>query len=321
MMPEMLATGRKIYEERLSSPRTLGLFAGLTLLFLILFLWRISTATIDAAGFVLFLLFGLFLFYSLNDRMLVIRLTSEVLKLKFGIIPWTIPPENIQKCQVDDLSPWKRYGGAGIHFMSVRGRYRASLNFLEYPRVVVILRKRAGMVRDVSFSTRRPDDLIRLVQEAVKRHGAPEQPARACPVHRRLPIRIDRDLVDLQLRAPLEHLPGRHPAVRLLEGVAIGPGPEALFVLPEGEHDEVISLHRAEDHVADKAGVSVHQAAPGTEALEKCLFVPLGHRDTVLYDDHGVHSVGFGVASRLAGESSVTITMASTESAKAGMSS
>mgnify|MGYP000900013350 CR=1 FL=1 len=32
-----------------------------------------------------------------------------------------------------------RYGGAGIHFMSIRGRYRASFNFLEYPRVVIAL--------------------------------------------------------------------------------------------------------------------------------------------------------------------------------------
>lgn len=57
-------------------------------------------------------------------------------------------------------------GGAGIHFMTIRARYRASFNFLEYPRVVVAFKKKVGLVRDISFSTRRPDEVLRLIQEA-----------------------------------------------------------------------------------------------------------------------------------------------------------
>jgi hypothetical protein len=64
-----------------------------------------------------------------------------------------------------------KYGGAGIHFMLVRTRYRVSFNFLEHPRVVIALRRRAGPVRDVSFSTRRPDELMQLLQSAVSRGG------------------------------------------------------------------------------------------------------------------------------------------------------
>jgi hypothetical protein len=58
-------------------------------------------------------------------------------------------------------------GGAGIHFMVVGKRYRASFNFLEHPRVVIALKRKAGLVRDVSFSTRRPVDVLRLIQKAV----------------------------------------------------------------------------------------------------------------------------------------------------------
>jgi hypothetical protein len=66
-----------------------------------------------------------------------------------------------------------RYGGAGIHFMLIRKRYRASFNFLEHPRVVITLRRRAGFVRDISFSTRRPDDVIQLLQNVVSARSAP----------------------------------------------------------------------------------------------------------------------------------------------------
>jgi hypothetical protein len=65
-----------------------------------------------------------------------------------------------------------RMGGAGIHFMMVRGRYRASFNFLEYPRVVIAFKKKVGPVRDISFTTRRPDDVIRLIKEAVSAREA-----------------------------------------------------------------------------------------------------------------------------------------------------
>lgn len=59
-----------------------------------------------------------------------------------------------------------RMGGAGIHFMSIRKRYRASFNFLEYPRVVIAFKRKVGPVQDISFSTRQPEKVIRLIQEA-----------------------------------------------------------------------------------------------------------------------------------------------------------
>ena len=53
-------------------------------------------------------------------------------------------------CRLDVLQPLQRYGGAGIHFMFVDGRYRVNFNFLEHPRVVVTLVHPAGPVQEVS---------------------------------------------------------------------------------------------------------------------------------------------------------------------------
>ncbi|MGB2897385.1 MAG: hypothetical protein WBB65_14630 [Anaerolineales bacterium] len=153
-----------IYEERVYSGWTGALFLGFTILFLVLLIWRMSTGSRDilSAAFFFF-----FFFYSINYRTLIIRLTPESLNLKFGIFTWTIQVDNIENCRLDDLPILMRYGGAGIHFMLIRGRYRASFNFLEHPRVVIALKTKAGPVRDISFSTVHPNEVIQIVQNAI----------------------------------------------------------------------------------------------------------------------------------------------------------
>ncbi|NIS82912.1 MAG: hypothetical protein GTO14_22535 [Anaerolineales bacterium] len=159
-------TDNLIYGERLSSNRTEALFISLTILFLMLLIWQVRTGSSNILSAAFFLFFIFFLFYSLNYRTLIILLTSKSLKLKFGVFTWTIPLDNIGDCRHDDLPMLMRFGGAGIHFMLIRGRYRASFNFLEHPRVVIALKKKAGLVRDISFSTRHPDEVIQLLQSA-----------------------------------------------------------------------------------------------------------------------------------------------------------
>jgi hypothetical protein len=165
-------TDNLIYEERLSSNRTEALFISLTILFLTLLMWQISRGSSDILSAAFFFSFIFFLFYSVNYRTLIIRLTPESLKLKFGVFTWTIPLDNIEECRHDDLPLVMRYGGAGIHFMVIRRRYRASFNFLEHPRVVIAFKKKAGLVRDVSFSTRHPDKVIQLLQNAASASSA-----------------------------------------------------------------------------------------------------------------------------------------------------
>jgi hypothetical protein len=152
-----------IYTEELSSPRTRALFIGLTALFGALAAWRLKAGRASRLARVFLFFTALFLFYVLNYRTLLIRLTPAALKLKFGLFIWTVPLDNVASCGHDVLPALQRLGGAGIHFMMVRQRYRVSCNFLEYPRVVVALKNPAGPVQDVSFSTRRPDEVIRHI--------------------------------------------------------------------------------------------------------------------------------------------------------------
>jgi hypothetical protein len=48
----------------------------------------------------------------------------------------------------------------------------------EHPRVLIAFKKKVGPVRDISFSTRQPDDVIRMIQGAISankaaQHGPP----------------------------------------------------------------------------------------------------------------------------------------------------
>jgi hypothetical protein len=154
------------YQEKLTSPRTTALFIVLTILFLLFFVWRFTAAGFEALSIVLLVFCLIFLFYVINYRTLIIQLAGAAIQLKFGVFHWTIPYANIATAALDDLPAFKKYGGAGIHFMTVNGRYRVSFNFLEYPRLLISLKKKSGLVQDVSFSTRRPDELLRQILAA-----------------------------------------------------------------------------------------------------------------------------------------------------------
>jgi hypothetical protein len=156
-----------IYSERISSNRTEALFLALTFLFLWLFIWRLTTGNAGILSIIFACFSILFLFYSINYRTLIIRLTPQALKLAFGIFTWTMPIDNIASCGIDEIPLFYKYGGAGIHFMMIRKRYRVSFNFLEYPRIVIALKRKVGPVRDISFTTRRPDAVLQLLQNPI----------------------------------------------------------------------------------------------------------------------------------------------------------
>jgi hypothetical protein len=156
-----------LYFEKVSSRKTVGIFIGLTSVFLLLFFWQIKVYGWNGLA-IAFLVFScIFLFYVANYRTLIISITSVSVKLSFGIFKWSVPFDNIETCELDEIPPFMKYGGAGIHFMTIRNRYRASFNFLEYPRVVIGFKNKVGPVRDISFSTRQPEDILRIIKNAI----------------------------------------------------------------------------------------------------------------------------------------------------------
>ena len=163
----MAINNEVLYYEKISSKRTEWLFLGLTTLFLLLFVWRVTVSGWNGLAVVFIVFSCFFLFYIVNYRKLIIRITADSLKLSFGVFSWTVPLNNIESCALDEIPALMKYGGAGIHFMFIEKRYRASFNFLEYPRVVIAFKRKVGPVRDISFSTRQPMEVLWIIQRAI----------------------------------------------------------------------------------------------------------------------------------------------------------
>jgi hypothetical protein len=153
-----------VYEEKLTSPRTTALFVVLTLLFLALAIWRWMVGGLGVLTIVFLCLSAIFLFYVINYRVLVIRVTKTGLVLKFGILSWTVPLEDLGACRLDDTPALVRYGGAGIHFAFVRGQYRAFFNFLEYDRLLIDFKKKRGKIEALVVSTKQPETIMGLLE-------------------------------------------------------------------------------------------------------------------------------------------------------------
>jgi hypothetical protein len=163
-----IAYQNMLYEEKVRSRWTSALFIFLTCFFFITCIWNMTAVGPFALTLIPLLLALTFLFYTFNYVTLIIRITAKHIQLIFGVFRWSLPIDNVGSCQLDDIPAFMRYGGAGIHFMMVRKRYRASYNFLEHPRVVIELKKKAGPVQDVSFTTRHPDAVLRTLERLIQ---------------------------------------------------------------------------------------------------------------------------------------------------------
>jgi hypothetical protein len=149
-----------VYVERITSNRTTALFAALCGFFGLAAIFT-YTQELTALAWVGLVLAVVFLFYVVNFHTLFIRLDEDSLALTFGLFTWRVARTNIAAARLDEVPFAMRNGGAGIHFYLLHGRYRASFNFLEFPRVVIALQRPVGPVRDISFTTQQPEEILR----------------------------------------------------------------------------------------------------------------------------------------------------------------
>jgi hypothetical protein len=153
------------YCEKIRSNTTSLLFVFLALTFFALGAWRVLAVGLRFTP-LLFVSLGLFFtFYIVNYRTLEISIFDDALELKFGLVRWRTELHNIQACIIENSPLVIKYGGAGVHFAFVEGEYRAYFNFLEYPRVLLRFYKKQGLVQALVFTTRHPDQVLKILQE------------------------------------------------------------------------------------------------------------------------------------------------------------
>ncbi len=96
-----------------------------------------------------------------NFRTLTISIDKSSITASYGRISYRVALDNIESAFVD-TNPGIVYGGWGIRMARIKGRSALIYNVISKPRVVLTLR--AGRFGQFAFSTRRPDEVISLIQ-------------------------------------------------------------------------------------------------------------------------------------------------------------
>jgi hypothetical protein len=95
---------------------------------------------------------------------LTIRISPESIAVGYGRITRQIPWENVESCYLDETSAIY-YGGFGIRFARIRGKWRMVYNIIGTPRVVLSLK--AGRFREFVFSTKNPEEVLRIINDRI----------------------------------------------------------------------------------------------------------------------------------------------------------
>ena len=96
-----------------------------------------------------------------NFRTLTISIDKSSITTSYGRISYRVALDNIESAFVD-TNPGIVYGGWGIRMARIKGRSALIYNVIAKPRVVLTLK--AGRFAQFAFSTRRPDEVISLIQ-------------------------------------------------------------------------------------------------------------------------------------------------------------
>ena len=143
-----------IYEEKIFSLWLAGMLALLT-----------GIMFYAAASLSLFYLviFFLFLGITITFVRLTITITSSSVTIGYGILKYTVPWENIERCYHVDKSFASVYGGSGIYPIEVKGKSRLVYGVYGRPQVVLSLKK--GRYKEIAFSTENPEAVVKIVKE------------------------------------------------------------------------------------------------------------------------------------------------------------
>ncbi len=158
-----MQTDTIIYEESIFAKWLTSILALVTIVFFLMLLYQIlakSTSGQFTYPWFLFLMFLLFLGFTINFRKLVIKMKPDEISVNYGIFKRIIKWENIKKCYVDEDSSLG-YGGWGIRIGSGKEGLRLVYNLIGRPRIVLSLKK--GKFREFVFSTAHPQKVIEIV--------------------------------------------------------------------------------------------------------------------------------------------------------------
>jgi len=163
----------ELYEENLPFPLitvVMVIILLIALLMFVLFLVQLiagpigNTPAPDWFYLVMFIIMSATTFLIANFRVLVIRITGQLVTVAYGLMKRTIPWGDIEEGFPDSSSPLG-YGGWGDRIARIEGRWRLAFNVIGASGVVLRLRK--GRVREFMFSTKNPQQVLDIITRQI----------------------------------------------------------------------------------------------------------------------------------------------------------
>ncbi len=159
-----------VYEEDIPSKWVTRILTLATTFFVLLFIHQLiegsegDNPTVRAIFPILSLFFlGLLLIF----RTLTVRMTTDNVTVAYGPISYSVPLKDITDVRADETSAL-RYGGAGIRLAPVGGKLRLVFSVIGGQRVIIGMSGRR--IGELVFSTDRPDEIVKLIEERTAKH-------------------------------------------------------------------------------------------------------------------------------------------------------
>ncbi|MEF8833204.1 MAG: hypothetical protein V5A66_06800 [Candidatus Thermoplasmatota archaeon] len=159
------------YEETVFSKWMTLLLGSITTIFLLIWSYDIFVGWSWSDPLLRWFWLGMFLFFlafTANFSKLKIKINTQGLTVGYGIARKKIPWERVEDCHIDEKSAL-RYGGWGIRFTRVSGKWRTAYNVVGGSRVVVSLNE--GLIREVAFSTKNPEEVKEVIESNLRKRG------------------------------------------------------------------------------------------------------------------------------------------------------
>ncbi len=163
----------EIYQEVIPFPLgrlIMWVMTGITALFLYLFIYQTTTGPVgdnpapDWFYLVMMVIFAGVTVLVANFTRLTISITLDAITVAFDRIKYTIPWHNVAGCYLDK-NPGIAYGGWGIRLGKAKSKPVLVYNVIGPPRVILELKK--GRFRQFAFSTRRPEEVMAIIQQQI----------------------------------------------------------------------------------------------------------------------------------------------------------
>jgi hypothetical protein len=93
-----------------------------------------------------------------------IDISADGIKVGYGFIKHSIKWKDVIQCELD-TTPALHYGGWGIRLARTGGKWRIVYSTVGEPRVMLSLAE--GRFREIAFSSRKPEQVIRIVNDYI----------------------------------------------------------------------------------------------------------------------------------------------------------